>query len=259
MTPAGASPAEGYEGRIGRYGPELAVAFMRAAGVRPGQRVLDVGCGAGALTTPLAELLGPASVAGVDPDEQAAEACRARLPDVDVRIAPAEALPFEDEEFDAVLAQLVVPHLEDVDAGVAEMRRVARRGGVVGACTWDFAGGMTLLRTFWDAAIALDPEASSRDQARTRPFSTPAELRDLWTRNALTGVSTGELLAGASYSDYEDLWRPLVTPDGAPGLYYATLAPPRRDAMRQEVWRRLGSPERDFRLSARAWYVIGYR
>jgi SAM-dependent methyltransferase len=85
------------------------------------------GCGGGALTQPLAELLGSANVVGVDPDLVALEACRARLPGVDVRVASAEALPFADGEFDAVLAQLVVSMMSDAYAGVREMSRVGPR------------------------------------------------------------------------------------------------------------------------------------
>jgi ubiquinone/menaquinone biosynthesis C-methylase UbiE len=136
-----ATNADGYEGRIGRYGPELAVEFMRAVGVRAGQRALDVGCGSGALTQPLAGLLGAENVVAVDPDVAAVEACQARLPAIDARVAVAEALPFSDGEFDVVLAQLVVSLMSDAQAGVKEMRRVAGRGGVVAACVWDFAGG----------------------------------------------------------------------------------------------------------------------
>src|SRR5919197_6013876 len=147
----------GYEGPIGRYGPELAVAFMKAADVSVRQRALDVGCGRGGLTKPLSEMLGSENVAAVDPDPAAVETCGARLPGVAVLVAAAEALPFADREFDVVLAQLVVSLMADPQKGAGEMRRVARRGGVVATCVWDFAGGMTLLRTFWDAATALDP------------------------------------------------------------------------------------------------------
>lgn len=257
MTVSGLVPATGYEGRIGRYAPELAAAFLRATELRPGQRALDVGCGTGALTGPLADLLGTESVAGVDPDEPSVEVCRARLPRVDVRVAAAEALPFGDGEFDAVLAQLVMPHLRHPDASVAEMRRVARPGGIVGANVWDFGGGMTLLRTFWDTAIALDPAAASHDQAN-RPFSTLPELRGLWQRAGLGDVLSGELLAGADYADFDDLWDPLVARDGSPGIYYASLPRRRQEAFRREVFRRLGSPDGSLRLSARAWYVVGY-
>jgi SAM-dependent methyltransferase len=212
------------------------------------------------LTQPLAELLGPENVVAVDPDVVAVEACRARLPGVDVRVAAAEALPFSDSEFDAVLAQLVVSFMSDAHAGVSEMRRVARRGGIVAACSWDFAGGMTLLRTFWDAAIALDPAAVSRDQANTRPFAAPGGLSALWHVAGLENVTTGELRAGTGYSDFEDLWSPLVAPDGSPGAYYAELQAADRDALlvREEVRRRLQSRAGPFRLTARAWYVEGY-
>lgn len=250
-------PATGYEGRIGRYGPELAIALMKAAGVHAGQRALDVGCGAGALTEPLSALLGPQNVAGVDPDAVDVEACRARLPGVDVRAAAAEALPFGDDEFDVVLTQLVVSFMSDPQRGVCEMRRVARSGGVVATCVWDFAGGMTLLRTFWDAATALDPVAASRDQAKTRALADPAQLDRLWRSAGLADVATGELRAGASYVDFEDLWVPLIAPDGSPGAYFAELEAPHRDALRQEVWRRHGSPRGPFRLTACAWYVRG--
>jgi ubiquinone/menaquinone biosynthesis C-methylase UbiE len=259
MTDSTRSPSTtGYEGRIGRYGVELAAAFIRVSGVRGGQRALDVGCGGGALTQPLAELLGPERVVGVDPDAVAVAACRARLPSIEARVAAAEALPFADEEFDVVLAQLVVSFMTDARAGVSEMRRVARRGGAVATCVWDFAAGMTLLRTFWDVATALDPAAASRDQARTRRFGQPGELSTLWRSAGLEQVSTGELLAGAGYANFEDLWGPLVAPDGSPGAYYAELRPPQREALRQELFHRLGSPSGPFRLAARAWYVLGY-
>jgi SAM-dependent methyltransferase len=194
----------------------------------------------------------------VDPDADAVQACRERLPGLDVRVAAAEALPFADGEFDAVLAQLVLSFLTDPQRGVGEMRRVARPHGVVATCVWDFAAGMTLLRAFWDAATELDPAAESRDQAKTRAFTDPDELELLWRSAGLIDVSTGELHAGANYQDFEDLWVPLVALDGSPGAYFAELDAPHRDALRQRVWRRLGSPIGPFRLAARAWYVRGY-
>ena len=256
-APGGSTGGIGYEGRIGRYGPELAAALIRAAKVRRGQRALDVGCGAGALTMPLAELVGPAHVAGVDPDEAAVLACREKVPGADVRVAAAEDLPFPAAEFDVVLAQLVVSLMDDARAGVREMRRVAREGGVVATCVWDFGEGMTVLRAFWDAAAAHDPAATEWDQANTRPFATPGALGDLWTAAGLTDVKTGALQASAGYSGFEDLWLPLVASDGSPGAYYAELDPPRQEDLRRDVWQRLGRPEASFRLEARAWYVIG--
>jgi hypothetical protein len=137
------------------------------------------------------------------------------------------------------------------------MRRVARPGGVVATCVWDFAAGMTLLRTFWDAAAALDRAAESRDQAKTRPFADPDQLEGLWRSAGLTDIAIGELIASADYVDFKDLWVPLVAPDGSPGAYFAELKAEQREALRKEMWRRLGSPTGSFRLTARAWYVQG--
>jgi cyclopropane fatty-acyl-phospholipid synthase-like methyltransferase len=76
--------ADAYDRHVGRYGAALASAVMDFAGVEPGMRALDVGCGPGALTAVLAGHLGTASVAAADPSEPFADACRARLPGVEV-------------------------------------------------------------------------------------------------------------------------------------------------------------------------------
>ena len=247
----------GYEGRIGRYGSSLATAFLQVVEVRAGWRALDVGCGPGALTTQLVARLGARNVAAVDPASEFVGICRSRLPGVDVREAAAEALPFPDDSFDVVLAQLVVALMSDPDAGVRQMRRVARPGRPVAACGWDFAEGMTLFRMFWDAAAHLDPAARSADPALTRPLGTPAELQALFERAGCEDVRTGELIARAGYADFEDLWEPLVAPDGPPGEYWTTLDAAHREALREQMWQRLGRPDGAFELTARAWYVRG--
>jgi ubiquinone/menaquinone biosynthesis C-methylase UbiE len=148
--------AEAYDRHTGRYGPELSEAFVSFAAVRREMRVLDVGGGPGGLTRTLAEIVGAERVAAVDPSEDYACACRGRVPGADVRDGAAEALPFGDRAFDAVLSQLVVQVLDDAPAA-REMQRVAAPGGVVAACVWDFGGGMPLLDAYWAAAAAVDP------------------------------------------------------------------------------------------------------
>jgi len=138
------APAEHYDRFMGRYAPTLAAAFADGAGIEAGMRTLDVGCGPGGLTHELVARTGAENVAAIDPAPQFAEACRARHPGVDVRVGPAEELPWEDGRFDATLAQLVMAFMRDPDRGVREMARVTRPGGVVGACMWDLnEGGMT--------------------------------------------------------------------------------------------------------------------
>src|SRR5450631_3983890 len=93
---------------MGRYSEPLAARFADLAGVGPRQRVLDVGCGPGALTAELASRTGVDAVSTVEPSASFAAAVRERLPGVDVRRSPAEQLPFPDGAFDAAMAQLVV-------------------------------------------------------------------------------------------------------------------------------------------------------
>jgi SAM-dependent methyltransferase len=248
----------GYEGRIGRYGPSLAQAFIAAAHVRRGDRALDVGCGTGALTAELVALLGAASVSGIDPAASDIAICASRAPGADLHVGPGEALPFADDAFDAVLSQLVIGHLQDAERAVTEMARVARPGAIVAACVWDFANGMTVLRAFWDAAAEVDATTAGHyDQANTHPYCMPDELALLWHAAGLAEVHTDELHAVAAYANFDDLWEPMLIPDGAPGWFLATLSVDEQEAVRDALRRRLGRPQNEFQLPARAWYVAG--
>jgi SAM-dependent methyltransferase len=260
--PAGAAsfqaPAEAYDRHVGRYGADLAAGLLAAAGVRRGQRALDVGCGPGALTQALAAALGPDAVAAVDPSGPFVEACRGRVPGADVRLGAAEALPFGAGAFDAVLSQLVVNFLTDAPGAVREMCRVARPGGVVAACVWDYADGMTLLRRFWDAALEADPEgAAARDEGRVMRWCTPAELEGLWSGAGLGDVRASEIYAVARYDGFADLWEPFERGVAPSGAYVASLAPAARVALRDAFEHLLGRPTGAFTLTARAWCVVG--
>ena len=144
---------------MGKYSEPLATRFADLAGVRPGQQVLDVGCGPGALAAELVSRVGADAVSAVEPSASFAAATRERLPGVDVRLSPAEQLPFPDGAFDAAMAQLVVHFMADPVTGLREMGRVTRPGGLVAACVWDHAGGRGPLTAFWSAVRELDPAA----------------------------------------------------------------------------------------------------
>jgi ubiquinone/menaquinone biosynthesis C-methylase UbiE len=251
-------PAEVYDRFVGRYSPELARAMCEAAGVRPGQRALDVGCGSGALVSALAGLLGAEHVAGIDPSESFVEASRRRAPGAHIVVGSAESLPFADGEFDATLSQLVINFLTDPEQGLREMARVTRPGGVVAGCVWDYGGGMTMLRTFWEAAAALDPErAEPQMESFTMRFARPEELAALWRSAGLADVDVSPIDVEASYDDFDDLWSPFPTGVGPAGAYAASLDSEARTALRDEFARRLGRPDGPFRLSARAWGAVG--
>jgi ubiquinone/menaquinone biosynthesis C-methylase UbiE len=251
-------PAEIYDRFVGRYSPGLALAMCEAAGVREGQRALDVGCGSGALVSELAEIVGAESVAGIDPSEPFVEATRTRVPGARILVGSAEAIPFADGEFDATLSQLVVNFLTDPGQGLREMSRVTRPGGTVAGCVWDYGEGMTMLRTFWEAAAALDPErATLRMESHTMRFSRPEELGGLWKSAGLTEVEVSPILVEASYDNFDDLWAPFPTGVGPAGAYVASLDNETQGALRDEFARRLDDPQGPFQLTARAWCAVG--
>lgn len=250
--------AEAYDRLVGRYGPQLAEALIEFAAVESGMRAVDVGSGPGALTAALAGRLGAASVRAADPSEPFVEACRARVPGIDVVVASAEALPFADGTFDVALSQLVVNFMADAEAGVREMARVTRPGGVVAACVWDYAGEMTLLRAFWDAAREIDPDrAASADEGVVMSWCGEDELAELWCVAGLRDVRFGSLVVSAPYADFEDLWSPFPTGVGPSGAFCASLDEDRRGALHDSYHRRLGVGDGPFELTARAWAVAG--
>jgi ubiquinone/menaquinone biosynthesis C-methylase UbiE len=176
--------ADAYLRFMGRYSEPLAAQFADLAGIRAGQRLLDVGCGPGALTAELAGRAGPEAVSAVEPSGSFVAAARERLPGVDIRQAAAEQLPFGDAAFDAALAQLVVHFMADPVAGLREMGRVTRPGGVVAACVWDHAGGRGPLSAFWRCANSIPALTTSRTWPASARATWPScSRRPGWTRS----------------------------------------------------------------------------
>jgi len=243
--------ADAYGRFMGRFSEPLAVTFAEAAGVRAGQRALDVGCGPGALTARLVELLGAAAVYAVDPSPTFVAAARERLPGVDVRQCAAEALPHGENDFDLVLAQLVVHFMADPVLGLREMGRVARPGGTVGACVWDHAGGAGPLAVFWDAVRDSDPQHPGEADL---PGTSAGHLGQLASAAGLVVVDQPTLTVDVTFPTFEEWWQPFTFGVGPAGAYVAGLDDRGREALRRACHARL--PDEPFTLSATAWCVL---
>jgi SAM-dependent methyltransferase len=244
--------ADAYDRFMGRYSVPLAPEFADFAAVVPGQRVLDVGCGPGALTTELVARLGAAAVSAVDPSEPFVEAARKRHPGVDVHRASAEQLPFEDDAFDAALAQLVVHFMARPVEGLRELARVTRSGGVVAACVWDHAGGQGPLSLFWEAARRLDPHVEGESQLAG---ASEGHLGQLFREAGLHEIEEGVLSVTLEHSSFEDWWEPFTLGVGPAGDYAGGLGAERQAQLREACRELL--PDAPFELTARAWVARG--
>lgn len=246
--------AQAYGRFMGRFSEPLAVEFADRVGVRAGQRALDVGCGPGALTAVLVERLGVDAVGAIDPSAPFVEAARERLPGVDVRLGPAEQLPWDAASFDATLAQLVVHFMTDPVAGLAEMGRVTRPRGLVAANVWDHAGGGGPLATFWRAAHDTDPHVRDEGElAGTRP----GHLAELCAAAGLPDAESSALTVAVGFPTFEDWWEPFTLGVGPAGAYVAGLDVAPREALRHRCAELL--PPAPFTLSAKAWCVVARR
>jgi SAM-dependent methyltransferase len=237
---------------MGVHSRQLAPQLVELARLGSDARVLDVGCGPGALTTELVTRLGAGSVAAVDPSESFVAAARARHPGVDVRRAAAEALPHADRSFDAALAQLVVHFMTDPVAGLREMGRVTRPEGVVAACVWDYAGERTPVSPFWRAARDLGlgtPGESALAGARE------GHLVELFKASGLRHVEEGLLVARVEYSSFDGWWEPFTLGVGPAGARFAASSPDQRARLRERCQQLL--PPAPFELVSFAWAARG--
>jgi SAM-dependent methyltransferase len=241
--------ADDYGRFMGRFSEPLAAQFVDLAEIRTGQRVLDVGCGPGALTMRLVERLGVEAVSAIDPSASFVASLRNRLPELDVRSGVVEELPFPDDAFDRTLAQLVVHFMSDPVAGLTQMRRVTRPGGLVAASVWDQTGGGPL-GTFWRAVHETDPDA--RDES-DRAGVRDGELAALCREAGFQDPESSSLTVNVRFETFAQWWEPYTLGVGPAGAYVAGLEPDRRELLRGRCERLL--PPAPFEVAASAWWV----
>jgi hypothetical protein len=144
--------------------------------------------------------------------------------------------------------------MADPVAGLREMGRVTRPGGVVAACVWDHAGGRGPLSAFWQAVRELDPGA---DDESSLAGVREGHLAELFAQAGLDAVQVTTLTVRVRQDGFESWWETFTLGVGPAGAYLAALPAGRRDELRERCRRQL--PEGPFEVSATAWAATARR
>jgi SAM-dependent methyltransferase len=161
-----------YERYMGRWSTPAGERFLAWLQPPPGLAWLDVGCGTGALTKIILQTYQPQQVLGIDASDGFMAHARGSIPDgrAHFQVSLAQAIGLKTGSVDAVVCGLVLNCIPDPAQAMREIKRLCRPGGVIGLFVWDYAGGMQMIRHFWDAAIALDEGARRLDQGAGSPL-----------------------------------------------------------------------------------------
>ncbi len=254
------SAGDAYERYVGRWSRPVARPFLQWLALPAGRTWTDVGCGTGALTQAITETCAPRAVTGIDRSEGFLAAARRQLTNDRVRfmVGDATRLPLDDHASDATVSGLVLNFVADPALMVREMTRVTKPGGRVAAYVWDYAGGMTMMRAFWDAALTVSPHDAKLSQAERFDWCQPEPLAALWRDQGLTAVEVRAVDIDTVFRDFDDYWTPFLGKQGAAPTYLATLDAGTQERIRAALHARLtAGGSGPIALTARAWAVQG--
>jgi SAM-dependent methyltransferase len=254
--------ADAYGPFMGRWSALVARKFIEWLALPRGLRWLDVGCGTGAVTQAILACAAPVDVTGIDASDRYVAFARREHVDGPVLFTTgdAQALPIGDASQDAVVSGLVLNFVPSPARAAAEMKRVLRPGGTVAGYVWDYAGRMQLLRSFWDAAAALDPAARALDEGARFPLCTVQSLRDLLMDADFADIDCRVFDVPTVFRDFDDLWSPFLGGQGPAPTYCGTLSEEHRAALHERLRAAVPvAPDGTIRLVARAFAVRGVR
>lgn len=260
MMPGVWESGDSYERYVGRWSRLVAKEFVEWLDAAPGGSWLDVGCGTGALSSEVANSAAPSRVDGIDPSPQFIHQAASNLtaPLFSFQVGDALAIPHPDATHDVTASALVLTFLPDPSAGLREMMRVTKPGGIIAAYVWDYAGEMQMMRYFWDVAVELFPSARDAHEGLRFELARPEALTALFEGEGLSNVTTSPLVVPTRFVSFEDYWRPFLGGQGpAPG-YVKSLEETDQEYLRETLERRLPiSHDGGIELTARAWAVRG--
>jgi SAM-dependent methyltransferase len=251
---------ESYDAYMGRWSRLIAPQFLDRLDAAEGLDWLDVGCGTGVLSEAIVARCGPNSVTGVDPSAGFVSRAKemVRDPRAVFVLGDAQALPVGSAAFDCVVSGLMLNFVPNMPKALREMKRTARPDGRVCFYVWDYpGGGLEFVRAFWKAATELDSDAADLAEAVRFASCEPSSLTELASAAGLVSITCEAIEAPTVFRDFDDYWLPFTLGGGpAPG-YCASLAPAKRERLRELLKERLPvRQDGSIGLEVRAWAVI---
>jgi SAM-dependent methyltransferase len=221
-----------YERMMGAWSRLVGIEFLDWLAAPAGGRWVDVGCGNGAFTELIATRTQPAAIDAVDPSEGQLTFARQREAARPARFQQGHAmeLPFAEDTFDVATMALVISFVPDPPKGVAELVRVTKPGGRVGAYMWDLEGAGLPIEPVQSELTAMGiPSAHA-----PRPdVSTSPALRRLWEEAGLSDVETRVFEVRRSFESFQDYWEACLS--GHLGAAVRGMAPEAVTELRRRV------------------------
>lgn len=257
-----ATSGDGYELQMGRWSRLLAGRFLDFAGPVDAGRVLDAGCGTGALSAELVRRSEKMQIVGIDisPAYVAHAAASTKNPRATFETGDLTAISFADNSFDQVYSQLVLHFVPNSDLAVSELVRVTKPGGRLAAAVWDARGGLTFNRFFLDTAAMIDPSADElRKRTFTRPLTQPGELARAWEEAGLEDLRAGDITFRTDFAFFDNYWAPFDGDDGPIPAYLRSVTSDIRQKIKDAVRRAYldGDEDGPRSYTATTWVVTG--
>lgn len=194
-----------YERMMGVWSQLGGMEFLNWLPPASDQRWIDIGYGNGVFSEEIGNLCNPQKVLGIDPSSAQIDFAKFRpgAKRVTFQIGDAMALPFGDNKFDVATMALVLFFVPDPVQGVAEMKRVVVRDGVVAAYMWDMLGGGAPMEPI-HAALRLKkiyyPLPPSAEASRVE------DMHNLWAEAGFRSIETKIITVERAFGDFDDFW-----------------------------------------------------
>lgn len=254
------SSGTAYDQFMGRWSVLIAEKFLDWLSVSPGGSWLDLGCGTGSLTKLILQTSEPKEIFAIDSSSEFISHAQQTItnPIVQFQVGLAQALELESKSVDAVVSAIMLNFVPYPETAIAEMMRVTKTDGTIGIFLWDYAGGMEMLRYFWDAAVELDNSANAFDEGIRFPLCREGRLASLVREVGMQQVEATSIEVKTTFQNFDDYWNPFLGNVGPAPSYTMSLSQADRKKLENRLRTALPIDHSgSIPLTAKAWAVKG--